>query len=67
MRLPTFCMEQLLAYLGFTYLEMGNLPEALMVMQKNMENHPISSGAFLCLGYVQIEKGSREEAIKSFE
>ncbi len=59
--------EQFLAYLGFTYLEIGKLPEALMVMQKYVENHPTSSGAFFCLGYAQIENGSREEAIKSFE
>ena len=59
--------EQFLTYLGFTHLELGNFKEAIIMMQKNVENHPESSGAYFCLGYAQAEYGLKSEAIKSFE
>lgn len=36
-------------------------------MQKNVEICPTSSGAYFCLGYIQLENELKNEALKSFK
>jgi tetratricopeptide (TPR) repeat protein len=59
--------EQELNFLGYQYLSMKKLDEAIAVLQLNLETYPKSADAYEILAEIYMAKGNKEAAIQNYK
>jgi thiol-disulfide isomerase/thioredoxin len=59
--------ESQLNALGYHYLQRGKLPEAMALLQWNVEQHPKSGNVYDSLGEAYIKAGDRARALGNYE
>ena len=59
--------ESGLQEVAVTLFESGKVPEALVMLKLNTEQHPDSARAFFFLGYVLMQAGNKSEAATALE
>lgn len=61
-----FFYEREVQYLGLHYLEMGDLPRAVLLFEVNVEAYPDSKSAHMDLGRARLAAGETSRAIESY-